>query len=351
MIDGDDGGMLRNHMECIVQITDKKYGIEGFYIADPTIDSFDAPVEEGSAVAHALMNIDEYENLYAGESEIVHDDEPSRASYYFLRDNKLIPDEKLIEESKAPLRMVQEIIKTPKFVSEFNSFTNKLFVTSVTDNDLSCVEIKRGDKSKKFETIVIGNDSYTIDEIAKDEKLMSALAMRLYAISDYTPDIEMEVMEKFLQKSYFRRRINDLKQGKKTNLDLSKNIASNELIMFDPILLSEIGRFEDYKTLLNANSNNMMRAIGKVKFQTPKMTDYVYALRNVYMANGYSPEEARLYTNILISNSVEAAYSQGWDMITTKNPFAAAAKIEYADEINEMEGLLTPKEQENQRGL
>ena len=117
--------------------------------------------------------------------------------------------------------------------------------------------------------------------------------------------------------------------------------------MYDPILLAEIGRFEDFKTLLEANSNNMMKAIGKVKFKMPKMTDYIYALRNVYMANGYSEEEAKIYANILISNSIEAAYKQSWDMITTDNPFAKAVKIKYADEINEMESMLTPLKDEN----
>ena len=321
-----------NHMECVVELVDEKYGIKGFYIADPTIDSYDSNIKDSNSINHALMNIDEYEDLYMNESIIIKDDEPLASSYYFLRDTKSIPDNKLIEESERPLRIVQEKIKNPKFIEEFNKFNNKIY-NSREDVDGNDFVVFHGEK---YDRIAIGPKSYTIDEIANNDKLLSALLLRLYTLYEFSEYNEMAITaEKFAKKSLNKKFMKKTKDNE-SELKALSNIQKNDLILTDPILLAEIGRCFDLKTITESKSHELMQALNSAHFELPKIRDYVSALTNVYMANGYSREESEIYTKILISNSIDFAYAQGWDLLTTNNPFAVQARLRYGDEDNEL---------------
>ena len=196
--DENVSGANINHEGCILQLKDPKYGIDGFFIADPTLDSFDSSIEEETSITYALMNIDEYNQLFDFNEHILVDNLSDFSNFYFLRDAKEIPYQKTFSESETMINDVSDALKNGYFDEKITTFLNHAI------NEIPIIEGGYDKAFNFFDKIYLVDRPYTIDEIAKSEELLAYLAMQYYSLSVFDKDTNTRLLRDFFENSVNR---------------------------------------------------------------------------------------------------------------------------------------------------
>ena len=324
-----DAPNVLNHEECIVCLKDQKYGIDGFFITDPTLDSYDSAIEEGTSITHALIGLDEHDKLYNFGEEIVLDSFRDYSNYFFLRDAGAIPNVKLIYESPTYFEDVKTAFFSGVYDKNFNSFMTKKFAkTQFPKRVNSSITIN----GQSFNKLTFNGKPHTIEEIASDESLLTNLAYRYYACASIEENAESDVLKKFFDRSFaIYMRNNNIELNEQTIpaiiAKLQKTAKEDERIYNDNQVLIALGDLRDFTVVLNSGTFEILRDWKtKHALKSPTLEDYQRAMKVVYMARGDSREEAKKEAQFMINTSVWVADAFGWSHRGTQNPFAEEAK-------------------------
>ncbi|MBQ8424807.1 MAG: hypothetical protein IJX17_02145 [Clostridia bacterium] len=318
-----------NHEGCIFYLKDKKYGIDGFFYTDPTLDSYDSSIEEDTSITFSCIDPVEYEELYDNEEHMVIDEDSDFSNFYFLRDAKAIPYEKTFAESETMLDDISNALKNGYFDNSFSSFMtdNIYYLPDPNEN-------WEGFNSGKdvFDKIYINDKSYTVDEISSDKELMTRLALKFYSISAFPQDENYHCLEAFynhsLSKFIHKNHISLSEESKESVINTIVNTAkTNEGIVNDAQVLLSLADYNDFLTIFKCGTrekfNEIMHNPNK---KSPSIDDYKKAMVNVYRANGHSKEEAVSKANFMVGSSIWVADSYGWGEKQVGNTFASEAK-------------------------
>lgn len=319
---------VANHEECMFYLKDTKYGIDGFFLTDPTLDSLDQSVEAGTSLTHALINLDEHDKLYNNSEALMISDYADFSTFFFLRDAKMVPNIKLFYESESYLEDVAEALDASKFDDGFTSFLtrsiNEMTVPKRINNFVSY-------NGSKYENIMLNGEAYTIDQVAKDFDLMTNLAYKYYAIGSYSGNPDSVVVKQFFEKVLATYLKNSKTQktpefASQITAGFIKNAKETESVIGDPQLLSAIADLHDISVIIETKTYQKLNEImNSHAIKTPTLEDYRNAMRVVYMARGDKPEEAKAEADYLVNVSVWVADAKGWANSGTQNPFAVEA--------------------------
>jgi len=318
-----------NHEGCLLYLKDKKYGIDGFFYADPTLDSFDSSIEEDSSITFALIDPNEYDVIYDNEEHMVVDSESDFSNFYFLRDAKAIPYEKTFAESKTMIHDISDALKSGYFDNSFDGFMRENIYYLPQPND-DWNGFSSG--TEVYDKLYLNNKSHTVDEIASDNELMTRLALKFYSVSAFPKDENYRCLEEFYTHSLSKYISNNYLYLNDEVVDkiistLLDNAKTNESIYNDSNVLLSLADYNDFLTIFKCGSrekfNEILHTPNK---KSPSIADYKKALVNVYRAEKKTKKEAVSASNFMVGSSVWVADSYGWGKKDITNSFAVEAK-------------------------
>lgn len=331
-----------NHECCILKLTDPKYDIDGFFIADPTLDSYDYAVEDGTTLTHALMAIDEYEKLNNGKQHIILDDNSSLSNYYFLRDAGVLPNDKIFAETVYKKEAVEDAVKYNYFDTKFDKFMEKSF--NFLGDPKKCETFNL--EPKEFQNIYLIDNAYTTEDIARNEALLSNLALKTFSTVDVN-DVNSNEIKKFFFESLNKYMENNNLENNTENIkyvtqSLMDTAKTNTKVLEDSQLLYSLADYNDSNIIFNSNSQEKFRDIINTHYdKTPTIKNYMDALTNVYMASGGDKQSSIELADFMINASVWLADAYGWSKMGTTNVFAKEAEL-----TKPIETLMAKKKEE-----
>lgn len=333
---------VTNHAECLLYLNDPKYNMRGFYVTDPTNDTFDLFIEKQTSITHSVININEHDKIYGNDPEngnttgerLMINECPIEiqdfSDLYFLRDVGLVDENvKLFSEDTGNVKEnVTKAIKEGKFDKEFSLYM-KDYLTDTPEE-------KRGVKSvtingHTFDKLTIDGKQYSIEDMASDDKLFTNLALSSFALDFWSNDVNS-----YLVKRFFEKALNVYKQKNNfSNTEYSINKLTKNMLNImknDPVILNDIdilynlASSSDILTYYEWEVPDIMEKITKTKYSTPTIEDFENAMRVVYKARGDEPEKVEEEVKDLISSSIWVADYRGWGKRSKNNAFANEAR-------------------------
>ena len=324
-----DAPNVANHEECLFYLKDPKYGIDGFFITDPTLDSLDTYVADGTSITHALINLDEHDKLYKNSEELITLDYYNFSTYFFLRDAKVIPNKKLFYESDNYLDDVANAVDDGLFDSEFKEFiSNKVSELNVPKRINGYVSYG----GNRYENIMLNDQVYSIEQISKNIGLLTNLAYKYYATANVTVDPNAIVIRQFFEKALSMHIKNaKIEKNEKWINSLAEKFIEiakkTEAVVGDAQLLTALGDYHDFNIVMEAKTYQKFDEIkNQHAIKSPTIEDYKRAMKNVYLARGDKLEDAKKSANFLVNASIWVADALGWAGTGTQNPFAIEAE-------------------------
>ena len=319
---------VANHECCVLKLEDPKYNIDGFFLADPTLDSYDYAVEDGTTLTHALIGLDEYEKLNNGREHLIVDDNSNMSNFYFLRDSKILPNEKTFFESNSPKKDVEKAVKYNYFDESFGQFIQ---------SSAKYLNKTEGFKSytlmpKEFKNIYLIDSPYSTEDISKSSTLLSNLALKTFSTANIDDQNANELKRFFYESldTYLNNnniQINDdsIKNVSKYLMDTAKN---DEQVLSDSQLLYSLAEYNDANVIFNCNTRQKFEEILNTHYdKVPTIKNYLDALKNVYMASGGDKESSSALADFMVNASVWLADALGWSKKDVTNVFAKEAKL------------------------
>ena len=317
-----------NHEECILYLNDPKYGIDGFFITDPTQDSLDMAIEDGTSLAHALIALDEHGKLYNKSEDIMINDFNDFSDYFFLRDVKVIPDKKLFYESEDYITDVSNALDDGLFDADFTNFMQEVITNIEVPEKFDNFVMYNGEK---YENIHINDDSYNLEQIAGSIGVLTNLAFSCYSNSNLPNNPDTIVIREFFENALAmhikNRNIDKSPEWTAKLINKFINIAKDtDAVTADHQLLSTLADYHDFCIVSESGSDQKFKdVLNSHPQKSPTLDYYKRAMRVVYMARGDKREQAKKQAVDIVSFSVWHADAKGWAGAGTNNPFAVEA--------------------------
>lgn len=319
---------VANHECCVLNLVDPKYNIDGFFLADPTLDSYDYAVEEGTTLTHSLIPLDEFSKITNGKEQIIVNEFSSASNYYFLRDCKILPDIKTFSEEGLVPGKVEMALKDNYFDEGFIKFMHNSFELLKDDEMHTQLSIA----PKYFDSIYLIDKAYNSVEISNNLEVFSNLALKTFSSVDINDANSFE-----LKRFFFESLDNYLIYNKFQNTDEVSNELSEKLLSTaktsnkvyeDSSLLYSLANYNDSNLIFNSNcQEKFTEIINTHNDKIPKIKDYLDALVNVYIACGGERDNSIKYADFMVNASTWLADALGWAKMNVNNAFAKEAEI------------------------